>query len=74
MSVPEAEALHTDEQGGRPFGGAHDAWVRLRDQLRPGDQLWLYESGAAGPGGCANSGVAILRHGSVAAHLLVRIG
>jgi len=76
LTVAEAEAMHSDPaiRAGRPFGAANHAWMALRAQVRPGDELWLFDSSrSAGPGACGNHGVCIYRHGKCAAGLLLRV-
>ncbi|AWM35871.1 hypothetical protein GobsT_64010 [Gemmata obscuriglobus] len=52
VTVAEAEAAHTARRvSGRPapvpFGGLSAQWRELVAEMRPGDELWEYDSPAA---------------------------
>ncbi len=68
--------MHSDAgvAGGRAFGVSNDVWMKLKAQLRGGDELWVYDSKpVVGPEQCGNYGVCIYRAGKCVAGLLLRI-
>ena len=74
-TVEEAEQLHmvTDDRLGNkpmPFGFQNREWIQMRDNLEPGDELWIFEIPADSRDELAGwSGIAVVRSGKVKDHI-----
>ncbi|WP_020474755.1 hypothetical protein [Zavarzinella formosa] len=70
VTVAEAEAAHmvSDDRLGPdpiPFGWAANEWRKLVDEMRPGDELWEYDSPAAEwERNMGSTGFVLLRRGA----------
>jgi hypothetical protein len=74
-TVEEAEAAHPglqDElskgfpEAAKPFGFQHSEWETLKAEMKPGDELWIFESPSDSWRKLAGrAGVALVRDGTV---------
>jgi hypothetical protein len=72
-TVEEAEARHTVAIDGSPtpFGYNASAWARLKNRMRPGDEIWNFVSPAESWRALAGRmGVALVRKGVVIDHIV----
>lgn len=76
VTVAEAEAAHTARRvSGRPapapFGSVSEQWQELLAEMRPGDELWEYDSPAAEwDRNMGSSGYVLIRPGAAGYVLL----
>jgi hypothetical protein len=76
ISVEQAERAHSvrlEDLGPDPvpFGYQKNEWLELRSSMQPGDELWNYSSSAESWAHLAGrAGIAVVRNGTVVAHLV----
>lgn len=75
VSIEEVEAAHAVRHarlGPDPvaFGFQHEQWERMKRDLQPGDELWEFCSPPdTWQNLCGRKGIAIVRDGTIVAHL-----
>jgi hypothetical protein len=75
-TVVEAEAHPTRLRSGelKPFGYVNDQWEALKAKLRPGDELYRFNSSRESWGRLAGrAGIALVRQGKIIATVITKM-